>query len=120
MIAWDADWLGVPVLPRLVQCEAGRPPEPAVINVAADTGGRALNIQNIEVCQTNPTTGACTTTRAASTSLTLNNNTTATFGIFVRGTGSAIDNDPARNRVFVRFTDVGGERGATSVAVRTQ
>ena len=94
--------------------------EAAVINVAADTGGRALNIQNIEVCQTNPTTGACTTTRAASTSLTLNNNTTATFGIFVRGTGSAIDNDPARNRVFVRFTDVGGERGATSVAVRTQ
>ena len=29
VIAWDADWLGVPVLPRLVQCEAGRPPEPA-------------------------------------------------------------------------------------------
>jgi len=94
--------------------------EAAVINVSADTGGRALNIQNIEVCQTNPTTGACTTTRAPVTSLTLNNNATATFGIFVRGNGSAIDNDPARNRVFVRFTDVGGERGATSVAVRTQ
>ncbi|MCF8879534.1 M12 family metallo-peptidase [Hyphobacterium sp. SN044] len=94
--------------------------EAAVINVSADTGGRALNIQNIEVCQTNPTTGACTTTRAPTTSLTINNNATATFGIFVRGNGSAIDNDPARNRVFVRFTDVGGERGATSVAVRTQ
>ncbi|HAQ33953.1 MAG: hypothetical protein CMF74_15270 [Maricaulis sp.] len=91
----------------------------AVIQASADTGGRAMAVQNIEICQTNPTTGACITTRAASTQVTLLNGGTATFGVFVRGTGAAIDNDPARNRVFVRFTDIGGERGATSVAVRT-
>lgn len=91
-----------------------------VISAAADTGGRALAVQNIEICRTDPTTGACTTARAPAIQITLTRNSTATFGVFVRGTGAAIDNDPARNRVFVRFTDTGGERGATSVAVRTQ
>lgn len=92
----------------------------SLITAAADTGGRALAVQNIEICQTNPTTGACTSTRGPSATVALTSNSTATFAVFVRGTGSAIDNDPARNRVFVRFTDAGGERGATSVAVRTQ
>lgn len=92
----------------------------SVITAAADTGGRSLAVQNIEICRTDPGTGACTTTRAPAVQVTLNEDDTATFGVFVRGTGAAIDNDPARNRVFVRFTDTGGERGATSVAVRTQ
>ncbi len=44
---------------------------------------------------------------------------TPTFGIFVQGTGN-IPFDPANNRIFLRFRDVGGEvRGATSVAART-
>ena len=40
--------------------------------------------------------------------------------IFVKGSG-AVANNPAVNRVFVRFKDTGGNvRGATSVAVKTQ
>jgi hypothetical protein len=90
------------------------------IDVSADTGGRTLAIQNIEVCPTDPNTGACTAARAATAQVNVGANGTATFGIFVRGNGQAIDNDPARNRVFVRFAEGGAARGATSVAVRTQ
>lgn len=90
------------------------------IVVSADTGGRTLAINNIEICPTNPATGACTAARAATQNLAVGANGTATFGIFVRGTGAAISNDPARNRVFVRFAEGGNAVGATSVAVRTQ
>ncbi|MEN0653522.1 MULTISPECIES: reprolysin-like metallopeptidase [Hyphobacterium] len=93
----------------------------ASITATPDLGGRTIaGVNTLEICVTDPGTGACTTARAASQTLTINNNATATFGIFVRGNGTAIDNDPARNRVFVRFTQGGTERGATSVAVRTQ
>jgi len=89
------------------------------IVVSADTGGRTLAIATLEICQTDPGTGACTTPRAATQTLTIGAAATATFGIFVRGTGAAIANDPARNRVFVRFTEGANAVGATSVAVRT-
>lgn len=96
----------------------------ASITVTADTGGRTIaGIGSFEICRTDPGTGACTTARAATQTLTLNQNDTATFGVFVRGNGTAITNDPARNRAFVRFREggaAGTERGATSVAVRTQ
>ena len=93
----------------------------ATIVASADVGGRTLAIQNIEICQTDPGTGACDATgRQATRTVTLNQNDTATFAVFVRGTGAAISNDPARNRVFVRFDEAGTARGATSVAVRTQ
>lgn len=90
------------------------------IDVSADTGGQTLAIQDIEVCPTDPNTGACTEARAASTQATVAADGTATFGVFVRGNGQEIANDPARNRVFVRFNEGGEARGATSVAVRTQ
>jgi hypothetical protein len=90
------------------------------IDVSADTGGQSLAIQNIEVCPTDPNTGACTAARAATTQAAVSANGTATFGIFVRGNGAEIANDPARNRVFVRFNEGGEARGATSVAVRTE
>lgn len=90
------------------------------IVVSADTGGRTMALNNIEICQTDPGTGACTTARAATQNLAVGVNGTATFGIFVRGTGAAISNEPARNRVFVRFAEGGNAVGATSVAVRTQ
>lgn len=90
------------------------------IDVSADTGGRTLAIQNIEVCPTDPGTGACTAARAATAQVNVGANGTGTFAVFVRGNGQAIANDPARNRVFVRFNEGGTPRGATSVAVRTQ
>ncbi|MEN0652708.1 MULTISPECIES: M12 family metallo-peptidase [Hyphobacterium] len=82
-------------------------------------------ISSVEICRTDPDTGACTTPRGESVTVNLATNGTATFAIFIRGTGSVVSNLPATNRVFVRFTSTGtaflsgGERGATSVAVRT-
>ncbi len=90
------------------------------ITVSADTGTQTLAIQNIEICQTDPGTGACTTARAATQNLAVGANGTATFGVFVRGNGNAIANSPATNRVFVRFAEGANAVGATSVAVRTQ
>lgn len=93
----------------------------ATITAQPDIGGRTIaGVQALEICRTDPGTGACTTARAASQTLTLNTNETATFGVFVRGNGQAIANDPATNRVFVRFNEGAAARGATSVAVRTQ
>lgn len=93
----------------------------ASITAAPDLGGRTIaGVNALEICVTDPGTGACTTARAASQTLTINQNETATFGVFVRGNGQAIANDPAQNRVFVRFNQGANARGATSVAVRTQ
>jgi len=91
-----------------------------VITVAADTGGQTLAIANIEVCPTDPGTGACTAARAATAQVNVGANGTGTFGVFVRGNGQPIANSPAQNRVFVRFNEGATARGATSVAVRTQ
>jgi hypothetical protein len=92
----------------------------ASITAMPDLGGRnILGVQALEICRTDPGTGACTTPRAASQTLTLNTNDTATFGVFVRGLGEPVEFLPAFNRVFVRFNEGGASRGATSVAVRT-
>jgi len=91
----------------------------AVITASADTGGRSMAISEIEICATN-SSGTCITTRGPSATLALNTNATATFAVFVRGTGAAIEDDPARNRIFIRFNEGSAPRGATSVAVRTQ
>lgn len=93
----------------------------ATITASADLGGQTLAVQNIEICQTDPGTGACDATgRQATRTVTLNQNDTATFAVFVRGTGAEITNSPGTNRVFVRFNEGATPRGATSVAVRTQ
>jgi hypothetical protein len=89
------------------------------VTVTADTGSQTLAVDEIEICQTN-SAGACTDTRENSKTLTVAADGTATFGLFVRGTGAAIANDPADNRVFVRFAVGGSPVGATSVAVRTE
>ena len=89
------------------------------IRATADVGGRTLPLQNIEICRTDPGTGACTTARAAFQDVTLNQNETATFGIFVRGNGQQILFNPSQDRVFVRFNEGATPRGATSVAIRT-
>jgi hypothetical protein len=94
----------------------------ATITAVADTGGVALPI-SINVCQTDPSTGACMKTPAPTVTTTINTGDTPTFGVFVSGSG-AVPFDPANNRVFVRFNEFGSglgsvPRGATSLAVRT-
>jgi hypothetical protein len=87
--------------------------------VTADTGGAVLPV-SLLLCQTNPTTGSCTSPMGTGLTTTIDAGTTPTFAIFVAGTGTVPFN-PALNRVFVRFTDASTiVRGATSVAVRTQ
>lgn len=73
----------------------------------------------VQICQTNPTTGACLGLVAASVTTSIASGATPTFGFFVTGSGN-VPFDPANNRVHVTFADDGGlTRGATSVAIRT-
>jgi hypothetical protein len=89
------------------------------LTAATDTGGVNLPL-TLTLCETNPTTGSCLASPANSVTTQINPNATPTFGIFVMGNGT-VPFDPARNRLFVRFTDAQGIiRGATSVAVQTQ
>jgi streptogramin lyase len=89
------------------------------ITATANTGSATLPVI-IKLCQTNSQTGACLASPAASVATTINANATATFGIFVTGSGTVPFN-PANNRVFVQFADSTATiRGETSVAVRTQ
>lgn len=92
------------------------------ITVAANTGGVTLPV-TLLVCQTDPTSGVCTSNKgAASASVTtmIKNSDTPTFGIFIDSAGAAIADNPAVNRAFVTFTDsTGALRGETSVAIRT-
>jgi disulfide bond formation protein DsbB len=89
----------------------------AHITVTADTGARSLPV-TLLVCQTNPGTGICLAPPAASVALTMAPGATPTFSVFAFGHG-VIDFDPANNRVIVRFTEGATERGATTVAIRT-
>jgi hypothetical protein len=94
--------------------------EGGAIVVTADTGAASLPIR-LELCETNPASGACLQSSGASVVTTIAGGATPTFGIFLHGTGTAVPFDPATNRVFVRFRDASGAvRGATSVALRTQ
>lgn len=89
----------------------------APITVSADTGAASLPL-DISVCQTD-SLARCTSPMGPSVSLTFDPAATATFSVFVKGAADITDN-PAANRVFVRFKDPSGiTRGSTSVAVRT-
>ena len=71
------------------------------ITASADTGSATLPV-NISLCQTNPANGRCISAIGPSVATTINANGTATFGIFVQGSGN-VPFDPAANRIFVRF-----------------
>jgi len=88
------------------------------ITVVADTGAASLPVI-LFICESNPATGECLSAPAAGVTVSISGGATPTFTIFVNGNGIVPD-DPARNRIFVRFRDAGGvTRGSTSVAVRT-
>lgn len=88
----------------------------ASITASADTGAATLPLA-LNVCETNPATGACISAIGSGVTTTINTGATPTFGFFLSASGP-IPLDPANNRVFVRFTDSGGTvRGSSSVAV---
>jgi hypothetical protein len=75
---------------------------------------------NINLYQTNPTSGQCLSSIGPSVTTTINANATPTFGIFATA-GGAVPFVPQTNRIFVEFSDgTGAVRGSTSVAVETQ
>ncbi|MEN0652899.1 MULTISPECIES: hypothetical protein [Hyphobacterium] len=75
----------------------------------------------VSLCETTGNAnGACLSAPAATLDFTHDQNTVRTFTVLVRGSGQAIANDPARNRIRLEFVDAGGTvRGSTSVAVTT-
>lgn len=90
----------------------------AAITASVDTGAATLPVE-VNLCQTNPGTGQCTSAIGPTVTTTIVANATPTFAIFVKA-NAAVAFDPAHSRIFVRFKDSGGvTRGATSVAVRT-
>ena len=89
--------------------------------VASDITVSATTIAGVilQLCETNPTTGACISAVGPSVATRIEAGATPTFGFFVTGTGN-VPFDPANNRVTVTFADNNGTtRGATSVAIRT-
>ena len=90
----------------------------ANILVSADTGS-AMPPVDLQICATDPPSGACLAPPANSVTIPIETEATPTFSIFVSAI-APVAFDPAVNRIFVRFTDHDGIiRGSTSVAVRT-
>lgn len=88
------------------------------VTITPGTGSATLPL-TIDMCETNPTTGACLTGRTPTVTVSFAANETRTFTIFVRSTGE-VAFTPSTNRVFAAFTNLGSATvGATSVAVRT-
>jgi hypothetical protein len=89
------------------------------ITASANTGTANLPV-TLTLCETDPASGACLASPAATVTTSIAANATPTFGIFVTGSGTVADS-PGVNRIFAIFTDAKGVlRGETSVAVRTQ
>jgi DNA-binding beta-propeller fold protein YncE len=88
------------------------------VTVGVDTGSVTLPL-TVNVCATNPTTGACLAAPTPSLTHSYQPNTSQTYSVFL--TASApIALAPATARVFLRFLDTtGASHGSTSVAVET-
>jgi len=90
----------------------------SLIIASVDTGNATLPLSAV-ICQSNPGTGQCLATPAASVPLSFAAGATPTFSVFVQASGP-IPLDPATARIFVRFKDADGAlHGSTSVAVAT-
>jgi hypothetical protein len=85
-----------------------------LVTVSADTGGVALPV-SLTLCETNPATSVCLAPPTPTVQRQMNSGATATFGIFVTGTGP-IAFDPANHRIQFHL-EGGGGGGGTSVAV---
>lgn len=89
------------------------------VTVSADTGGVDLPVA-LSLCETNPATGACLASPSESVQVEVASGATPTFSIFSSAT-DIIANDPAINRVFIRFLDSNGiVRGGTSVGIENE
>ncbi len=89
------------------------------ITVSTDDNNQGLPL-TLNICQTDTSTGICTSAVGPIVNLNYAGSSNASFAIFVQPTG-VIANDPVKNRIFIRFTDSAGIiRGATSTAIRTQ
>jgi|HubBroStandDraft_1064217.scaffolds.fasta_scaffold00061_38 sugar lactone lactonase YvrE len=87
------------------------------ITVSVDTGDVILPV-TLTICQTNPGSGQCLGTPAASVPVDYGGGPAPTFTIFLQSSGP-IPLAPALSRIFVRFEDgAGGLHGSTSVAVQ--
>ena len=90
------------------------------ITASADTGSTSLPL-GLFICPTDAAV-KCTTDPAATATLELSSNETATFSVFAQliDSSDSVAFDPAANRAFVRFRNAAGQlRGSTSVALRT-
>ena len=88
-----------------------------LVSISASTLNAGLPVTTA-LCETNPATGQCLSPPALSLSKTISASDTASYAVFVTGSGS-VPFDPANNRIVVEFQQAGGVvRGRTSVAVR--
>jgi hypothetical protein len=91
----------------------------AAITASVDAGTAAPPL-TLSICRTDPTTSACLAPPGQMVTTSLAAGATATYGVFVGGTGQSVPLNAAQTRAFVRFKDEGdATRGLTSVAVRT-
>ena len=92
----------------------------STITASADTGTASLPV-TLSICKSDAATGECLSAPNASVTTVIDADATATYSIFIAGTGNGtVPFDPARNRIFVRFRDGSGvPRGSTSVSVQT-
>lgn len=93
---------------------------PGDILFSAQAATGTQGVGQIQICRTDPNTAQCLTPRLSEVPLTLANNETASFSVFVTAAGT-ITNQPATNRVRFRAAGASTGRivGSTSVAVRT-
>ena len=75
----------------------------------------------LEICETNPSTGACLAPPSEEAVRRIATDEIVTYTVFVTGEGSEVAFAPGVNRAFIVLVDSAGEvRGASSVAVTTQ
>ena len=89
----------------------------ADVTLSADTGALDLGV-TISICQTNPADGSCFAAPTATVTPTIASNATPTFSVFITGSQD-IPNDPANNRINLRFMQGGTQVGQSSLALQT-